>query len=123
MNTDRTQIAPLLLKHFPTMEKATSDEWHGFLNAQTGLNVPLYESNGVAFDAWRKALAQQLDDEEIWPYTPSRIAKMEADAQQLLAAEQARVEAQPQKLALLASFAPKKSPADLIKDTWRAFKI
>lgn len=121
-STDRTMIAPLLLEFFPDLEKATSDEWHGFLNAKTGLNVPLSEGNATAFDKWRQALAPILDDERIWPYTPSRIQAMQDATAALMAKEQSRLEAQPATLVKLADIAPTKTAADLVSDTKNAFK-
>ena len=81
---DRTAIAPLLLPHFPHMEEATSDEWHGFLNAATGLDVDIGARNGDAFDQWRKALAEQRGL-SVWNMTPEREAKIKADGERLLA--------------------------------------
>ena len=60
MSIDRRDIAPFLRPYFPSMlETATSDDWHGFLNAQTGLDVSLDEANSSAFDKWRQVLGEK----------------------------------------------------------------
>lgn len=128
-STDRRMIAPLLVPFFPTMadtdeHEFTSDEWHGFLNAQTGLAIELDEPNTTAFDKWRQVLATQVNGgEAIWPYTAARVAAIQARGEQLKQLEATRLEAQPATLATLAVFAPTKTPADLIKDAWKSFKI
>lgn len=58
-STDRRLIRGLLLEHFPEMVKASSDEWHEFLNRITDLTIPHTMPNTSAFDAWRQALAKQ----------------------------------------------------------------
>lgn len=55
---DRTLIAGLLLRFFPTLEGATSSDWQTFLDGYTGLNTPDDMPNGEAFDRWRKVLAE-----------------------------------------------------------------
>ena len=74
MNFDRRMISEMLLPHFPEMVDATSDEWHGFLNAQTGLDISVDQPNANAFDAWRKALAAQ--GFPVWNITPEREARI-----------------------------------------------
>lgn len=118
---DRRLIAPLLLPFFPTMEKATSNDWHGFLNAKTGLAIDLSEPNATAFDKWRQALAKQFSL-PVWGYTKEQIAAIQAQGEKLVQAEADRVSALPQKLALLNIAAPTKTVADLIKDAKRVFR-
>ena len=94
-STDRRMIAPLLVPFFPTMadtdeHEFTSDEWHGFLNAQTGLAIEIDEPNTVAFDAWRKALAIQ-QGLPVWNYTPAQIAAIQARGEQLKQLEATRL--------------------------------
>lgn len=56
---DRTLIAGLLLRFFPTLEGATSSDWQSFLDECTGLTTSDDMPNGEAFDRWRKALAEK----------------------------------------------------------------
>ncbi len=121
MGVDRRQIAPLLLTHFPTMEKATSDEWHGFLNAETGLAVEIDEPNATAFDKWRKALADQFDL-PVWGYTKARLAEIKRRGDEMKAAEDKRQADQAETLRLLAIAAPTKTAQQLIDDTKKAAK-
>ena len=86
---DRRQIAPLLNEHFPEMASATSDEWHVFLNAKTGLDLPFDALNSAAFDEWRKALAEQ-GYPDVWPYSPARVDEMKARAKVMLEATRKR---------------------------------
>lgn len=91
MGIDRRDIAGLLIDHFPTMgrkdaagrviETVSSDEWHGFLNHITGLNIPVSEENGGAFDQWRKALAQM--GYPVWDVTPEREAEIKRRGEEL----------------------------------------
>lgn len=75
---DRRQILGLIHPHFPALpEDVSSDELHGFLNAQTGLNIPVDELNSSAFDKWRKVLAEQ--GLPVWKYTQSQLDKIRAD--------------------------------------------
>lgn len=104
MNTDRTLISGLLLKYFPTMDKASSDEWHHFLDKVTGLDTPMEMSNGEAFDRWRQALGEQ--GYPVWRYTPETIAAMKARADEQLQAEQRRVASLGTTLVELAKEAP-----------------
>jgi hypothetical protein len=115
MRTDRTRIAPLLLPHFPTMEKATSDEWHGFLNAMTGLDIDLAEPNSTAFDKWREALAEQKGL-PVWGYTDAQIAAMKARGEELKRMEEERQQREAETLNLLAIAAPTKTAEQLIAD-------
>jgi len=83
-NVDRREIARLLGPIYPTMAEATSNEWHFFLNAETGLDVPLDEPNGSAFDKWRQALASK-GVAGVWGYTPDQIEAMKARGKELSA--------------------------------------
>jgi hypothetical protein len=80
---DRRRIEGLLLRHFPDMAGKSSEEWHFFLNAKTGLDLPPGMDNAGAFDEWRKALAAQ-GYEDVWDYTPAQLADMKARAQAML---------------------------------------
>ncbi|HYF36222.1 MAG TPA: hypothetical protein VD994_13090 [Prosthecobacter sp.] len=119
-STDRTQITPLLLEYFPTMAKATSDEWHGFLNAKTGLEIGIDEPNANAFDEWRKALAGQ--GYPVWGISPERAQRIKERGEELKKKEEERIKALPERLAQLRTEAPTKSAADLIKDAKQAVK-
>jgi hypothetical protein len=119
--TDRTLIAPLLSEHFPTMKAASSDEWHGFLNAVTGLNIEIDESNGTAFDKWRQALAEQKAL-PVWNITEARKEQIRIRGEELKRKEEDRVEALPAKLAALRVSAPTKTAEQLIADTKAAVK-
>lgn len=101
---DRRAIAALLLPHFPSMEKATSDEWHGFLNAETGLEVGLDEPNAVAFDRWRQKLGEQ--GLPVWPYSETQIAAITKRGRELKALEDKRRENLAVTLGVLAKEAP-----------------
>lgn len=80
---DRTDIAPLLLEHFPQMAGATSEEWHAFLNETTGADVDFLEANASAFDKWRKALAAM--DYPVWHITAAQADAMAARGKELVA--------------------------------------
>lgn len=80
-NVDRTEISRLLLPIFPTMAHASSDDWHAFLNHYTGLDVPIDEPNGSAFDKWRQALAA-IGHEGVWRHTPAQIEAMKERGRQ-----------------------------------------
>jgi hypothetical protein len=110
---DRREIADLLLPHFPTMEAATSNEWHGFLNAETGMAVALDEPNGSAFDKWRKALA--ANGLPVWGLSDDQEQAIAARGAELKALEDQRRAAFPNLLAGLAIEAPNVTVADLLK--------
>ena len=117
---DRTKIARLMVPHFTTMadtrdRKFTSDEWHGFMNAMTGADVPLDEPNATAFDKWRQALAK-AKNLPVWTYTPEKIAAIKTRGEELKAEEDARVSVLPLKLVELAKEAPTKSVTEMIRD-------
>ena len=118
---DRRQIAPLLLSHFPTMEKATSDEWHGFLNSMTRLEIAIDEPNTTAFDKWRQALEKQ-GKADVWGISDERAEYIKKRGEEMKKAEEDRVKALPARLAFLATVAPTKTAEQLIKDTKAAVK-
>lgn len=117
MNTDRRLISGLLLKYFPTLEGASSDEWHHFLDEYTGLDTPMDEPNGTAFDRWRQALAQK--GFPVWGHTPEAIAAMKKRAAQLKAAEEKRAAALGTTLEALAKAAPNWPVAEVLANTER----
>ena len=110
---DRKDIADLLLPHFPTMETATSNEWHGFLNAETGLDVALDEPNGSAFDKWRKALA--ANGLPVWGLTEVQEQAIAVKGMELKALEDVRRTGMAQMLVDLAKEAPNVTAAELLK--------
>ncbi len=118
---DRRMIAPLLLDRFPTMAKATSDEWHGFLNARTGLSIDIAEPNGTAFDKWRQALEKQ-GHADVWGITAERAEAIRKRGEELLKEEAERVKALPDRLEVLRAEAPTKTAEQLIKDAKAAVK-
>ena len=116
MNTrcDRTEISLLLAKHFPDMPvNASSDDWHGFLDAITGFTTPLEMPNGEAFDRWRQALAGQ--GYPVWGYSSDAITAMQDKAGELKQAEALRLSKEPELLAALAKEAPLFTAAELLK--------
>jgi hypothetical protein len=113
LKNDRREIKRLLLAHFPTMELATSDEWHGFLNSQTGLDLPLDMPNAIAFDKWREALS--AGGLPVWGITPERIAAVATKGAALKAAEQTRKTNEAAALAAARLEAPDVSARDLLK--------
>lgn len=102
---DRREILPLMREHFKSLDpKISSDELHGFLDAQTGLTTPLNEENGTAFDRWRQALAAQ--GKPAWNVTPERVAEVKRRGAELKKLEDDRVKALPQLLKDFAKEAP-----------------
>ena len=111
---DRTEISRMMLPHFPSMSAtATSEDWHGFLDAATGLTTPMDMPNGEAFDRWRQALAAQ--GYPTWNYTPEQTTAMAARAEQLKQAEALRMSELPELLARLKKEAPLVTAAELLK--------
>ena len=111
---DRRAIEPLLRPHFPALPAGmTSDEWQGFLNEQTGLDIPLDEPNASAFDKWRQALAKQ--GLPVWNYTPARLAKIKADGVKLKAHVDKLKAEEAARLAALAKEAPMVTAKELLK--------
>lgn len=102
---DRREILPLIGPHFPSLDpKISSEDLHGFLNAQTGLAIPLSLPNANAFDAWRIALAN--GGLPVWDTTPEREAEIKTRGQALVALEVKRVADEKATLAALAKEAP-----------------
>jgi hypothetical protein len=112
---DRREISGLLLKYFPTMETASSEEWHYFLDKMTGLETPLDMSNGQAFDQWRMALQEQ--GYPVWKYTPKAIEAMQARAAEMKAAEEKRAADLGTTLVELAKEAPSWPVADVLAES------
>ena len=105
MAKDRRDIAPLLQPYFATMAvDASSDDWHGFLNAITGLDVSIEEDNASAFDKWRMNLSDK--GYPVWEYSKTRIADIQRLGEIMKAAELARIAALPQTLLTAAIAAP-----------------
>ena len=112
MNIDRRDIANLLIPHFATMAKASSDDWHAFLNTQTGLDIAIDEPNASAFDKWRQALGEQ--GFPVWNLTADQAAAMKARGALLKAAEDKRQADLTATLAAMAVEAPSVSAAQLL---------
>ena len=112
MNTDRRDFASFALKWFPTLEDATSDDWHFFMDKVTGLDTPLDMPNGQAFDRWRAALAEQ--GYPAHPYTSADIAAAKVKAEAMLAAEQRRAASLGKTLEVLAKEAPNWTVAEKV---------
>ena len=104
MTIDRRDIAPLLLKFFPHMVNATSDDWHFFLDSVTQIDTPIDMPNGAAFDRWRERLAAIGYPTQ--KYSPEHIASMKAKAEQMVRAEQARAASESARLESLRKEAP-----------------
>jgi hypothetical protein len=115
---DRREISGLLLKYFPTMAGASSDEWHHFLDEMTGLETPADLPNGAAFDRWRVAL--QAQGFPVWKYTPEAIAAMKARAVELKTAEEQRAADLGSTLVDLAKEAPSWPVAEVLASAERA---
>ena len=111
--TDRREISRLLLPHFPHMEGADSDAWHGFLDGATGLTTPQDEVNSTAFDRWRQALDKQ--GYPVWGYSPDKAQQVAAGVAELLQKEAQRLADEPALLAALAKEAPLVTAAELLK--------
>ncbi len=105
---DRTLIAGLLLRFFPTLEKATSADWQAFLDEKTGLVTPDDMPNGEAFDRWRKALADS-HGLPVWGVSPEQAAAKKARALELMALETKRVSDEKALLETLREEAPGKA--------------
>ena len=104
---DRREILPMMKAHFQSLDdNITSDDLHGFLNAQTGLDVPLSEPNGSAFDKWRMKLAET--GVPVWGYTTEQVAEIKTRGEALKVKEAERKSAQAALLVELAKAAPGK---------------
>ena len=119
-STDRTEIAGLVTQYFPDMAKATSDEWHGFMNELTGLEIALDVPNGTAFDEWRQKLAE--GDFPVWPYTPQRLMQIKTDTDILKKRQIDLLSKQDATLDALRKEAPSVSAQDLLKAAARIAK-
>jgi hypothetical protein len=104
VNTDRRDFAKFALKWFPTLEDASSDDWHFFLDKVTGIDTPLEMPNASAFDRWRQALAAQ--GYPAFPYTATDVAAAKAKATAMLADEERRAALIGKSLEALAVEAP-----------------
>lgn len=112
MNTDRRDFSTFALKWFPTLEFATSDDWHFFLDKVTGLDTPLDMPNGSAFDRWRKALHEQ--GYPAFEYQANDIASAKDKAASMLEAEQRRAASLGKTLDGLAKEAPNWTVAEMV---------
>lgn len=112
MNTDRRDFAPFALKWFPTLEDASSDDWHFFLDKVTGLDTPLDMPNGSAFDRWRQALAAQ--GYPAYAYSATDIASAKTKAAAMVDAEQRRAASLGTTLDALAKEAPNWTVAEML---------
>jgi hypothetical protein len=106
-------IEPLLKAHFPAMEGETSDAWHVFLNAETGLDVALDEPNPSAFDRWRQALSAK--GLPVWGISPERQAAIDERVAAMREGERKRLADQADRLAALKLEAPLVTVKDLLK--------
>jgi hypothetical protein len=112
VNIDRRDFAPFALKWFPTLEDATSDDWHFFLDKVTGIDTPLDMPNASAFDRWRQALAAQ--GYPAYPYTATNVAGAKTKATAMLEAEQRRAALSGKSLEALAVEAPNWTVAEML---------
>lgn len=115
MSIDRRDIAPFLARWFPSLEKASSEELHYFLDKVCGVETPLDMPNGQAFDRWREKLA--AIGYPAFKYTPADIATMKAKADAMLSAEQARAASVSKTLVELAKEAPNWTAAEVLAST------
>lgn len=114
MKIDRRDIAPFMLPIFPSMAAdASSDDWHGFLNAMSGLDIALDEDNSSAFDKWRIKLADM--GYPTWDYSPTHLATIETKGAEFKAAEEKRIANLAATLVDLNAQAPSVSAADLLQ--------
>ena len=111
---DRRQILGLIHPHFPALpDDVSSDELHGFLNAQTGLDIPPDEMNSSAFDKWRKVLAEQ--GLPVWRYTQSQLDKIRTDGLTLKTYVDSFQAQEAERLAALTKEAPTVTAQALLK--------
>lgn len=121
MGVDRRQIAPMMVPYFPSMAdpKLNSDDWHGFLNAMSGLEIEPDEPNATAFDKWREALSAQKGL-PVWGYTAEQKQRIRERGEELKRREDERIARQTETLKFLAFAAPTKTAQQLIDDTKKA---
>ena len=112
MNTDRRDISPLLLRFFPHMVNATSDDWHFFLDTVCGIETSIDAPNGEAFDRWREKLAEI--GYNTLKYHSDDVARMKAKAAKMLEAEQRRAASEPDTLKGLREEAPNWTAAEVL---------
>jgi hypothetical protein len=112
---DRRDIAPFLSRWFKGMAKASSTEWHYFLDGVCGLVTPLDLPIGQAFDRWREKLARI--GYPVLKYTDADIAAMKAKAAAMIEAEQARGASMSKTLQELATEAPNWTAAEVLAST------
>jgi hypothetical protein len=115
MNTDRRKIEPLLAEYFPSFKGASSDEWGAFLDVMTGISTDRDTPNGVAFDAWRLALADM--GFPVFKWTPEKAAEIKRKTDTLLEREQKRAADLGTTLAELAKAAPNWPVAEVLAKT------
>ena len=114
LKNDRTLIAGLLTPHFPTMEKASSQEWQDFLNGITGLEISDDIPNGEAFDKWRQALSEQ-QGLPVWNDTQAQKDMRAAKLADVLAAENKRRALESETLLQLRKEAPLVTVTETVK--------
>lgn len=112
MNTNRADIAPLLLRFFPTMGKASSADWHFFLDRVCLTETPLDLPNSLAFDRWREKLAKL--GYPVFAYSDADIAAFKTKADAMLKAEEARAASLNKTLVDLAREAPNWTAAEVL---------
>lgn len=110
---DRRVLGRFLQQYFPTMMGKSSDEWHGFLNAETGLSIELDEPNPSAFDKWRQALLAK--GYPVWGHSKTKLETIAERAAMLKKAEDERRAKEADELARLNREAPTVSAKDLLK--------
>jgi hypothetical protein len=115
MRTDRRDIAPFLIRFFPDMTRASSNEWHFFLDAVCGVETSLDTPNGQAFDRWREKLA--VIGYPVLKYTDADIAAMKTKAETMADAERKRGASMSQTLGELAKEAPNWTAAEVLAST------
>lgn len=115
MKNDRRDIARLLGEYFPAMAKATSDEWHTFLETVTGVTIGRDVPNSVAFDQWRTALADM--GFPVFKWTPEKAAEIKRKTDILLEREKKRAADLGTTLIELAKAAPNWPVAEVLAKT------
>ena len=95
------------------MDKATSEEWHFFLDRVVGIETPLDMPNAQAFDRWREGLSKL--GYPVYPYHAADIAAIKAKADAALETEKQRAAALGKTLVDLANEAPNWPVTDMLK--------
>lgn len=110
---DRREILRLIGPHFPALPTdISSDDLHGFLDVQTGLETPLDEPNATAFDRWRQALKAQ--GYPVWGVSPDRVAAIKTRVAELKLEEAKRLKGEDALLEKLRTEAPHVTAAELM---------